>query len=57
METKTPINVSIVEDDAETREGLSQLIDRTANFKCVSRHGTAEDAMEKIPGFKPDVKF
>ena len=55
METKTPINVSIVEDDAETRDGLSQLIDRTANFKCVSRHGTAEDAMEKIPGFKPDV--
>jgi DNA-binding NarL/FixJ family response regulator len=50
-----PILVSIVEDDAETREGLSQLINRTADFNCVSQHGTAEDAIERLPGFMPDV--
>jgi|SRR5450756_649153 len=50
-----PITVAIVEDDAETREGLSQLINRTADFNCISQHATAEDAVARVPGFKPDV--
>jgi DNA-binding NarL/FixJ family response regulator len=50
-----PIRVSIVEDDANTREGLAQLIDRTTDLKCVSQHATAEDAVERAPGFKPSV--
>jgi DNA-binding NarL/FixJ family response regulator len=50
-----PITVSIVEDDAHTREGLVQLINRTTDFRCVSQHATAEDAVEKAPGFKPNV--
>ena len=50
-----PINVAIVEDDAHTREGLAQLINRTADFNCISRHATAEDAIERVPAFKPDV--
>jgi DNA-binding NarL/FixJ family response regulator len=50
-----PITVSIVEDDAQTREGLWQLLDREADFHCVSQHGSAEDAIEKIPDCKPDV--
>jgi DNA-binding NarL/FixJ family response regulator len=50
-----PITVSIVEDHAPTREGLSQLINRTAEFRCVSEHGTAEDAIQRVPGFAPDV--
>lgn len=49
------ITVSIVEDDAHTRDGLWQLISRDKNFNCLSQHATAEDAIEKIPGFKPDV--
>ena len=50
-----PITVSIVEDHVPTREGLSQLINRTAEFRCVSEHGTAEDAVDRVPGFAPDV--
>src|SRR6516162_1863297 len=52
---KMPIRVSIVEDDANTREGLAQLINRTTDLKCVSQHATAEDAVERAPGFKPGV--
>lgn len=50
-----PISVSIVEDHGPTREGLAQLINRTAEFQCVSQHGAAEEAIEKVPGFKPAV--
>lgn len=50
-----PIAVSIVEDDSLTREGLSRLINRAPDLRCVSQHGTAEDAIEKVPVFKPDV--
>ena len=50
-----PITVSIIEDDDQTRDGLSQLIDRAEDFVCFSRHATAEDAIEKIPVLKPDI--
>ncbi len=50
-----PIAVSIVEDDSHTREGLSQLINRAPDLRCISQHATAEDAIGKVPGFKPDV--
>jgi DNA-binding NarL/FixJ family response regulator len=52
---KTPITVSIVEDNAPTREGLSLLINRTAEFRCVSEHANGEDAIRRAPGFKPEV--
>jgi DNA-binding NarL/FixJ family response regulator len=50
-----PITVSIVEDDTPTREGFSQLVNRTAEFLCVSEHASAEDAIERVPSFKPNV--
>lgn len=50
-----PITVSIVEDDAPTREGLAQLVNRTAEFRCVSEHATAEDALSRVPDVRPDV--
>jgi Response regulator containing a CheY-like receiver domain and an HTH DNA-binding domain len=50
-----PITVSIVEDDSDMREGLAQLINRTSDFSCVSQHATAEDAIARAPGLKPDV--
>lgn len=50
-----PISVSIVEDDAPTREGLEQLINRTGDFNCISQHANAEDAIQRIPGFNPRV--
>lgn len=49
------ITVSIVEDDLHTRNGLRQLIGRHADFNCLSQHPTAEEAIAKLPGLKPDV--
>lgn len=37
------------------REGLSQLINRAEDFQCVSQHATAEEAIEKMPGYQPEV--
>ncbi|HZQ48512.1 MAG TPA: response regulator transcription factor [Verrucomicrobiae bacterium] len=50
-----PINVSIVEDDNRIRESLAVLIDGGGNFRCISAHPTAEDALKNIPLKKPDV--
>jgi DNA-binding NarL/FixJ family response regulator len=52
---KNPITVSIVEDHGPTREGLSQLINRTEEFECVSEHPNGEDAIARLPRFKPSV--
>jgi DNA-binding NarL/FixJ family response regulator len=49
------ISVSIVEDDAPVRASLARLIDGSAGCRCVSRHGSAEKALQEIPGIKPDV--
>ena len=49
------ISVSIVEDDPPVRASLARLIDRSSGCHCVSRHGSAEKALQEIPGIKPDV--
>jgi DNA-binding NarL/FixJ family response regulator len=49
------ISVSIVEDDPPVRASLAKLIDSSSGCHCVSRHGSAEKALQEIPGIKPDV--
>ena len=49
------ISVSIVEDDAQVRASLAKLIDSSPGCHCVSRHGSAENALEEIPKIEPDV--
>jgi len=49
------IAVSIVEDDLQVRSSLAKLIDGTPGFRCVSVHGSAEDALVEIPKVKPEV--
>ncbi len=49
------ITVAIVEDDDRVRTTLANLIDRTAGFRCVSHHGSAEEAIRILPAIKPDV--
>ncbi len=53
--TKTPINVSIVEDSPATRENLKELLRRTPGLRCVGAHANAEEALREIPQAKPDV--
>ncbi|WP_219341441.1 response regulator transcription factor [Nevskia soli] len=42
------IGVAVVEDQAETREGISFLINHTAGFECRHVYPTAEVALENI---------
>ena len=49
------ISVSIVEDDNKVRETLSQLINSSPGYRCVSEHASAEDALEAVPVIRPDV--
>jgi DNA-binding NarL/FixJ family response regulator len=55
MTANMPITVSIVEDDGRVRESLAGLITRADGFQCLSHYGTAEDALDDIPGKKPEV--
>ena len=49
------VRVVIVEDESWLRENLSQEINRGPGLQCVNSYGTAEDALQGIPGDRPDV--
>jgi DNA-binding NarL/FixJ family response regulator len=48
------ITVSIVEDNDALRETLARYVN-TRGFRCVSTHGSAEEALRQLPATKPDV--
>jgi len=50
-----PITVSIVEDNAETREMLAGMLKGAPGLLCVGVHPSAESALAGIPREKPDV--
>jgi DNA-binding NarL/FixJ family response regulator len=57
-ETKTAdttINVAIVEDDAEVRRSLINIINREAGMNCAGAFGAAQEALEQIPGLRPQT--
>lgn len=49
------IKVSIVEDNAQFRSTLGNVINRSEGFKCIGQYGSAEEALEEIPKNVPDV--
>jgi DNA-binding NarL/FixJ family response regulator len=49
------INVVIIEDIREIREGLQVLIDSSEGFACTHTFATAEDAIRELPDLAPDV--
>jgi DNA-binding NarL/FixJ family response regulator len=49
------IKVAIVEDNKTTREGLEKLINLSSEYRCVCSCPTAEEALQLLPGFKPEV--
>jgi DNA-binding NarL/FixJ family response regulator len=57
MKKTSPVSiaVSIVEDDAHVRGSMAKLIDGSSGFRCVSRHASAEEALEEIPKVNPQV--
>jgi DNA-binding NarL/FixJ family response regulator len=50
-----PIKVSIVEDLAEVRQGLSELINSDKELLMMENFDNAESAIEKIPVLEPDI--
>ena len=49
------INVAIIEDRREIRDGLATLIDFTEGFNCTGKFGSMEEAITRIRHNVPDV--
>jgi DNA-binding NarL/FixJ family response regulator len=49
------ISVSIIEDDANVRKILTGWLSRAKNFRCLSEHSNAEDAIPQLQKNPPDV--
>jgi DNA-binding NarL/FixJ family response regulator len=56
-ERQTPITVAVVEDEAALRGSLETILARTPGVRCVGSFATAEDALDGIPKWKPQVVF
>ena len=52
---KKTINVVIIEDERDIREGLGMLINYTNGFKCSGKYGSVEEALAGIRRFTPDI--
>jgi DNA-binding NarL/FixJ family response regulator len=52
---ENPITVAIVEDDAQVRQSLADILKRGSGVVCVGEHGNAEDAVREIPRLQPKV--
>jgi DNA-binding NarL/FixJ family response regulator len=50
-----PIQVALVEDLREVRDGLTALINGTVGFTCVGSYRTMEDALRNVERAAPDV--
>ena len=50
-----PIKVSIVEDLAEVREGLAELVRSDKELLMMEHFNNAESAIEKLPELEPDI--
>ena len=49
------INIAIIEDSKEIREGLAVLINGSEGFQCTATYSNAEDALSDLLSKKPDV--
>ncbi len=52
---KKPINVAIIEDRRELREGLAMLINGTDGFVCKGKFGSMEEGLRRVGAENPDV--
>jgi DNA-binding NarL/FixJ family response regulator len=49
------IQVSLVEDQTQTRQGLTALIDGTPGYRCAGAWRTCEEMLDRLPEARPDV--
>jgi len=50
-----PIKISIVEDDADTRESIISLLEGEPDVTCLCAYGSAEEAARAMPLDPPDL--
>lgn len=50
-----PIKISIVEDNADMRAGITRVLNQAPGLSCVSTYASAEAAIRDLPAQKPDV--
>lgn len=51
----TPIDIVIVDDDADMRRTLHAILQRQANMRCIGTFSSAEAALIDIPKLKPEL--
>jgi DNA-binding NarL/FixJ family response regulator len=49
------IQVGLVEDQVQTRQGLAALIGGTPGYRCAGAWRTCEEMLDRLPGAPPDV--
>jgi DNA-binding NarL/FixJ family response regulator len=49
------VSLAIVEDKAGFRESLARMLNDAPGFRCSHTYGSAEEALQGIPGTPPDV--
>ncbi len=49
------IHIAIVEDNKTIRESLKRYVETASDFKCVFTCATAEEALQQLPAYKPQV--
>ncbi|MGB1120425.1 MAG: response regulator [Saprospiraceae bacterium] len=49
------IQVAIVDDKRDIREGLQLILDNSEGFECVATYSDGESAVKSLPIIKPDV--
>jgi DNA-binding NarL/FixJ family response regulator len=50
-----PIKICIVEDNADLRESVAQVLNQAPGLRCMSTYASAEAAVRDLPKQKPDV--
>ena len=55
QDAASPLNVVIVEDERDVREGLAILIHGTPGFRCTRSYRTMEEALVRVDVDRPDV--
>jgi len=49
------LQVALVEDQTQTRQGLTALIDGTQGYRCAGAWRTCEEMLARLPAARPDV--
>lgn len=52
---KKPVTVSIVDDDCELTAKISDYLNKTSSYRCISSYASAEEALAQLPKDSPDV--